>query len=83
MDQKRSCCDLVQSVLPMFSSKSFILILSGLRFRFLIQTNKTIETAVCLFVCFLSSRKYLLVSSALNFEKNSSDDEKTSCITLL
>ena len=67
----------------MFSSKSFILILSGLRFRFLIQTNKTIEPAVCLFVCFLSSRKYLLVSSALSFEKNSSDDEKTSCITLL
>ena len=35
MDQKRCCCDLCQSVLPMFSSRSFIV--SGLTFRSLIH----------------------------------------------
>ena len=34
MDPKRYCCDLCQSVLPMFSSKSFIV--SRLTFRLLI-----------------------------------------------
>ena len=35
MGQKGSCCDLCQSVVPMFSSKS--LIVSGLTFRSLIH----------------------------------------------
>ena len=66
----------------MFSSKSFILIVYGLRFRSLIQTKKTIETAFFFFF-FEAIGKCLLVSSAQNFEKNSSDNEKTSCVTLL
>ena len=35
MDSKRYCCNLCQSVLPLFSSKSFIV--SGLTLRFLIH----------------------------------------------
>ena len=39
MGHRGSCCDLCQSVLPMFSSKSFIV--SGLAFRSLIHFEIT------------------------------------------
>ena len=39
MGRRGSCCDLYQSVLPMFSSKSFII--SGLTFRSLIHFEFT------------------------------------------